>query len=250
MAAPNSRSTLIEYCLRKLGKPVIEINVEQTQIDDRVDEALEYYQEFHSDATIRTYLKHVVTSTDITNRYIDVPESIIFVTKLFPLSGSYLTQGMFSWKYQFHLNDMANLHGFMGDIAYYHQMQQYLELIDMELNGTPQVTFSRRENRLYIHGDFNDQDILEGDYIIAEVYQIVDPDTNTSIYNDMFIKEYTTALLKHQWGQNMSKFEGMQLPGGVTISGKEILAEAKIELDTLRERARLEQELPADFFIG
>jgi hypothetical protein len=120
----------------------------------------------------------------------------------------------------------------------------------MKLNGTPQVQFSRRQNRLYIFGDFADGDIQAGEYIIAEVYQIVDPDTHTSVYNDMWLKEYTTSLIKQQWGQNLIKFEGMQLPGGVTLNGRQIYDDASGEIAQLRENIRLEHELPADFFVG
>jgi hypothetical protein len=148
------------------------------------------------------------------------------------------------------LNDIADLQNFAGDLAYYEQMQQYLSLLDMKLNGTPQVQFSRRQNRLYIFGDFADGDIQAGEYIIAEVYQIVDPDTHTSVYNDMWLKEYTTSLIKQQWGQNLIKFEGMQLPGGVTLNGRQIYDDASGEIAQLRENIRLEHELPADFFVG
>jgi hypothetical protein len=148
------------------------------------------------------------------------------------------------------LNDIADLQNFAGDLAYYEQMQQYLSMLDMKLNGTPQVQFSRRQNRLYIFGDFADGDIQAGEYIIAEVYQIVDPDTHTSVYNDMWLKEYTTSLIKQQWGQNLIKFEGMQLPGGVTLNGRQIYDDASGEIAQLRENIRLEHELPADFFVG
>ena len=251
MANPTSRATLIEYCKRRLGDPVIEINVDEDQLEDRVDEALQYYQEYHSDATVRTYLKHQVTSTDVTNEYIPISSDIIFVSKLFPISSSFNSSyNFFDIKYQMMLNDIADLQNFAGDLAYYEQMQQYLSLLDMKLNGTPQVQFSRKQNRLYIFGDFADEDIKAGEYIIAEVYSIVDPETYTSIYNDMWLKEYTTSLIKQQWGQNLIKFEGMQLPGGVTLNGRQIYDDATGEIERLRENLRLEHELPPDFFVG
>lgn len=250
MANPNSRQGLIDYVMRSLGDPVIEINIDPEQQEDRVDEALQYYQEFHSDATLRTYLKHKVTEDDVTNQYISLDSSITYVSKLFPVKGGTVTKDFFDIKYQLHLNDIANLHTYMGDLAYYEQMQQYLSLIDMKLNGTPQVQFSRRENRLYIHGDFEDKDIEKDDYIVAEVYKILDPNTNTSIYNDRWLKEYTTALFKRQWGSNLIKFEGMTLPGGVTLNGRQIFEDAQQDLERLRESIRLEHEFPADFFMG
>ena len=251
MAVPNSRATLIEYCKRRLGDPVIEVNVDEDQLEDRVDEALQYYQEFHSDATLRTYLKHQVTATDVSNEYIPISSNIIFVSKLFPVSSSFSSSvNFFDIKYQMRLNDLADLQRYAGDLAYYEQMQQYLSLLDMKLNGHPQVQFSRRENRLYIFGDFGDKDIQEGDFVIAEVYQIVDPTTNTSIFNDMWVKEYTTALIKQQWGANLIKFEGMQLPGGVMLNGRQIYDDATGDIERLRETIRMEHEFPPDFFIG
>ena len=251
MANPTSRATLIDYAKRRLGDPVIEINVDEDQVEDRVDEALQYYQEFHSDATVRTYLKHLITADDVTNEYISVANNVLFVSKMFPLTSSFQnSRNFFDIKYQMMLNDIADLMNFAGDLAYYEQMQQYLSLLDMKLNGHPQVQFSRKQNRLYIFGDFADNDIKAGDYIVAEVYSIVDPETHTSVYNDMFLKEYTTALIKQQWGMNLIKFEGMQLPGGVVLNGRQIYDDATGEIERLRENLRLEQELPPDFFVG
>jgi len=251
MAAPTSRATLIDYAKRKLGDPVIEVNVDEDQLEDRVDEALQYYQEYHSDATIRTYLKHQITSTDVSNEYITLSSDILFVSKMFPLTSSFNnSRNFFDIKYQMMLNDIADLQNFAGDLAYYDQMQQYLSLLDMKLNGTPQVNFSRRQGRLYIHGDFQDKDIQADDYIVAEVLQIVDPETHTSVYDDMWLKSYTTALIKRQWGANLIKFEGMQLPGGVQLNGRQIFEDALNDIERLEERIRLEQELPVDFFVG
>ena len=231
MATPNSRATLIDYCKRRLGEPVIEVNVDEDQLEDRVDESLQYYQEYHSDATTRTYLKHLVTATDVTNEYIPISSDIIFISKMFPLTSSFNTsRNFFDIKYQMMLNDIADLMNFAGDLAYYEQMQQYLSLLDMKLNGHPQVQFSRRQNRLYIFGDFVDKDIKAGDYIVAEVYTIIDPTTHTSVFNDMFVKEYTTALIKQQWGMNLIKFEGMQLPGGVILNGRQLYDDATGEI--------------------
>ena len=251
MSSPASRQQLIDFCLRRLGEPVIEVNVDEDQIQDKVDDALQVYQEYHSDATKRIYLKHLVTDTDVANEYISISSDIIYVSKLFPVSSTFQTSwNFFDIKYQMMLNDITDLQNFAGDLAYYEQLQQYLTLLDMKLNGSPQVQFSRRENRLYIFGDFGDQDIKAGDYVVAEVYQILNPDTNTSIYNDKFIKNYTTALIKQQWGQNLIKFEGMQLPGGVTMNGRQIYEDAMNDIEKLLEQVRLENELPPDFFVG
>ena len=249
--AVTSRATLIDYCRRKLGEPVIEINVDEDQVEDRIDEAIEYYQEYHSDATLKTYLKHQITAADVSNEYITISSDIIHVAKLFPLTSTFAnSRNFFDIKYQMMLNDMQNLASFIGDLYYYEQMQQYLSLLEMKLNGLPQVNFSRRQNRLYIYGDFANEDIKEGDYVLAEVYQIVDPETFTSVYNDKWLKEYATALIKQQWGQNLIKFEGMQMPGGVTLNGRQIYDDATNEIEKLRETIRMEHELPPDFYVG
>ena len=251
MAVPSSRQDLIDYCKRRLGDPVIEINVDDDQIEDRVDEALQYYQEFHSDATVRTYLKHQVTQTDLNNEYIPISSNVLTVTKMFPISSSFNSSfNFFDIKYQMMLNDIADLQNFAGDLAYYEQMQQYLSLLDVKLNGTPQVQWSRHQDRLYIFGDFVDGDVKVGEYIVAEIYSIVDPESHTQIYNDLWLKEYTTALIKQQWGQNLIKFEGVTLPGGVTFNGRQIYDDATNEIQQLRERIRLENEMPPDFFLG
>ena len=251
MAVPASRQDLIDYCKRRLGDPVLEINVDDDQIEDRIDEAIQYYQEFHSDATVRTYLKHLVTAADVTNEYIPISSDVLYVSKVFPLSSAFNSSfNFFDIKYQMMLNDVADLQNFAGDLAYYEQLQQYLSLLDMKLNGTPQIQFSRKQNRLYVFGDFQDKDILAGDYVVAEVYKIINPNTHTSIYNDMWLKEYTTSLIKQQWGANLIKFEGMQLPGGVILNGRQIYDDATGEIERLRETIRLEHEMPPDFFVG
>lgn len=251
MALPTNRDELIQYCLRELGAPVLEINVDDDQIEDRVDEALDMYRDFHSDATERIYLIHEITATDVANQWIPISPDITQVVKLYPVNSSFLfSSNMFSFKYQFALSDFHTLHNFSsGTFSYYEQMRQYLSMLDMKLNGTPQVTFSRRGNKLYIWGDFEDGDIVEGDYIVAEVVQYL-PESNTNIWSDRFLLRYTTQLIKRQWGQNMKKFDGMQLPGGVTINGQQLYDEATESLRELKEEMRLEFEEPVDFFVG
>ena len=251
MANPTSRDTLIDYCKRQLGDPVLEINVDEDQVEDRIDEALQYYQEYHSDATIRTYLKHLVTADDVTNEYISIASDILYVSRLFPVSSSFNSSfNFFDIKYQMMLNDIADLQNFAGDLAYYEQMQQYLSILDMKLNGHPQTTFARHQDRLYIHGEFKNKDIKEGEYIVAEVYTILDPDSHTTIYNDLWLKEYATALIKRQWGMNLLKLDAVQLPGGVLLNGRQLYDDATQDIERLRERIRSEFELPADFFMG
>ena len=250
MAAPSTRQTHIDYCLRRLGDPVIEINVDDDQLEDRVDESLEYFREYHSEALQRTFLKHLVTATDVTNEFITIDSAITQVTKLFSIQTGTSTTNFFDIKYQMMLNDMTDIHGTMGNLAYYDMMQQYLGTIDMMLNGTPQTTFVRKQNRLYIHGDFADGDIIAGKFLVAEVYKEINDSDYTTVWNDLWLKEYTTALFKQQWGQNLSKFEGMVMPGGVTLNGRQIYDDATQDIEKLRERIRLEHEMPPDFFAG
>ena len=250
MAKPNSRQTLIDYCLRRLGDPVIEINVDEDQIEDKVDDTLQLYQEYHSDASYRTYLKHEITPTDVTNEYIPISQNVLYVSQMFPINRTFSGVNMFDIKYQMMLNSLGDFLNFSGGLSYYYQMNQYLDTIDQLLHGNPRTTWSRHQDRLYIWGEWQDNDLQAGDFVIAEVYTVVEPDQHTSVYNDMFVKNYLTASIKHQWGTNMSKFEGMQLPGGVTVNGRQILDDATAELEKLEEKLRLEQELPPDFFMG
>jgi len=250
MAVIASRDQLIDYCLRRLGEPVIEINVDVDQIEDKVDDALQMYQEYHSDATFRTFLKHQITQADKDNGYIPVSSNIIFIRELFDINPTFSNVDMFDIRYQMMLNSIGDFMNFAGGISYFYQLEQYLETLDMLLDGSPKVSFARRQGRLYIFGEFGSGDLNVGDYVVAEVYSIVDPQAHTSIYDDMFVKNYTTSLIKQQWGMNMSKFEGMQLPGGVTINGRQLYDDATSELERLEEKLRLEQELPPDFFMG
>ena len=260
MAMITTRQQLVEYCLRRLGEPVIEVNVDEDQIDDKVDDALQVYREFHSDATYRDYYQHQITEDEVARKYISIPHEILFVTKLFPTGGSVIgSSNMFSMSYQFAMSDFASVTdgGGAGNLAYYDQMRSYMELLDMKLNGLPIITWSRRQNKLYLWSDIEDKQLEAGDYVCVECYRAVsetgevgtgaDP---TTIMNDMFMKDFTTALIKQQWGMNMSKFEGMQLPGGVTINGRQILDDANGEIESLRERMRLEYEEPPGFLVG
>lgn len=251
MANPTSRQGLIDYCLRRLGSPVIEINVDTDQLEDRVDEALQYWQEFHSDATYRTFVSHLVGDSDVSREYINIDSNVLWVTRMFRISSSFNTSfNFFDIKYQMMLNDIADMQNFAGDLAYYEQLNQYLSLLDMKLNGTPQVTYVRNQNRLYVHGDFKDKDVQAGEYLVYEAYKTIDPSSFSRVWNDMWLKEYTTQLIKQQWGSNLIKFEGMQLPGGVMLNGRQLYDDATSEIERLREKLRLDHETPVDFFVG
>lgn len=250
MAVVNTREKLIDYCKRRLGDPVIEINVDEDQVEDRIDEALQLYREYHSDGSYRTFLKHQITQTDIDNKYITVSNNVLSVTRMFPIGNTSTGSDMFSVNYQLRLNDMYYLNSFMGELAYYEQMKQYLATLDLRLNGTPQIDFSRALNRLYIQADFEDGSLSVDDFILVEAIVAITPDQAVKIYDDRWLKEYSTALIKLQWGQNLIKFEGVQLPGGVTINARQIYEDAQSDIDKLREELRSEHEMPVDFFVG
>jgi len=248
MAKVTNRNELIDHCMRALGAPVIEINVDEDQVEDRIDDALQYYQEYHADAIIRSYYKHKLTADDITNSYIDIPDSITAVTKLLDF-GSGSVEKFFDVEYNMRLQDMYAFNS-MGrsNIQDYAARTQHLALLDNVINSTELLRFNRHMNRLHIDEGFGDLKV--DDYIVIEAYEIVDPQTYTDVYNDMFLKKYCTALIKRQWGQNMSKFEGMQLPGGVTMNGLQIYQDAVEEIVKLEEEMQLAWMLPDDFLMG
>lgn len=248
MAKPTSRLELIEYCLRNLGKPVIEINVDEEQLEDRFEEALQFYQEYHSDAIIRHYRKHQVTQADIDNKYIDLPNNLMSVTRVLAVENDNRS-GMFSVDYQLHLNDIYDLR-VPGTIINYVMTHQYMNLLDTTFQGLSQtVRFNRHVNRVYIDADWT-ADYHVGDYIVIEGYSTIDPDEYIDVYNDMFLKRYLTALIKRQWGVNMKKYEGIQLPGGVTLNGQQIYDEANDEIQRIEEEMQMKYEMPPMGEIG
>jgi hypothetical protein len=248
MSIPASRQQLIDYCLRRLGHPVIEINLDVDQIDDRIDEAFQFYREFHYDAVELVYLKEQVTANTISNQYITLNDAITGVTRVLPFS-SKTTSGidMFDIRYQILLNDLYSLQS--TDLINYTQIKTHLQLMQDLIVGIKPIRFNKHQNRLFIDLDWGN-DIVEGEYIIVEAYRILDPNTYTDVYNDGFLKKYATALLKQQWGVNLKKFEGVQLPGGVTLNGQKIFDEATEELASLKEEVQNTYQLPVDMFTG
>jgi len=254
MAIPNSRDELIDYSLRALGSPVVEINVADEQVEDRVDEALQWFREKHPDGSRRYYIQHEMTQTDIDNGSVDFDQhELLTIVRMFPINSSSGSTSFFDMKYQMMANDVTDLNNFAGELAHYEQMQQNLSLLDMKLNGTPQITFDRQASKVYFYQ--TKSDFTVGDFIVFEVYGVRDVnegayyDTN-SLWNHSFLKSYATALIKKQWGINMSKFEGMQLPGGVTISGRQIIEDANMEIEQIMTKFREEEDIGAMFFVG
>tara|TARA_B110000858_G_scaffold95497_1_gene110010 strand:+ start:161 stop:904 length:744 start_codon:yes stop_codon:yes gene_type:complete len=247
MAKPTTRGTLQDYCLRNLGAPVIEINVDEDQIEDRTDDALQFYQEFHSDGTIREYLKHELTAADITNSYITVADSVMSVVRMLKINST-TGNSLFDMGYHMRINDIFMLQGLSTQMQTYEQAQQKLSLIDHRLNSEEHVRFSRHMNRIHVDEGFDD--LNAGNFVVLEVVSVIDPGTYGDVYNDLYLKKYLTALLKRQWGANMMKFDGFQLPGGITLNGRQMFEDAIEEIKELEEECRLIWMSPDNFLMG
>ena len=282
---PVSRQELIDYCLRRLGYPVLEINVDDDQIEDLVDDAIQLFNERHFDGVERMYLKYKITQTEIdrgtatnetgstntkgivgtsgtstpiagygattntwyeNSNFIQVPDSVVGIERIFKFDSSSISAGMFSIKYQLFLNDLYYFNSV--ELLQYALTKTYLEDIDFLLTPDKQVRFNKRQGRLYLDMDWGSQSA--DTYLVLDCYRALDPETFKSIYNDIFLKEYLTLLIKRQWGQNMIKFKGVKLPGGIEMNGREIYDDAERALESLKERIKLEYELPPLDFIG
>ena len=281
MAQPASRTDLINYCKRQLGAPVLEINVADEQIDDLVDDALQYFHERHFDGVIQTFLKYKVTQDDIdrgrsrgnskavgivtttasstidgssvtfsfeeNSNYLQVPPSVTGINKIFKFDGSNtVTNNMFSVKYQLFLNDIY----YWGstELLTYAMTKTYLEDMDFLLNTEKMIRFNKRQDRLYLDIDWGS--ITVDDYIIIDCYRLIDPNDFSRVWNDSFLKKYLTALMKRQWGQNLIKFQGVKLPGGVELNGRQMYDDAEKELEIIREQMSNTYELPPFDMIG
>jgi hypothetical protein len=319
MSSPATRQELIDYCLRALGHPVLEINVDEDQLEDRVDEAFQFYRDYHYDAVESVYLKEQITASTLQitgmnaasfsigekitgatsgattfvhaafaanktytkntsgtftagetitgavsgtsatlssltlgnfdNKYITLNDSVLSVVRTLPLSSRSNSISFFDAKYQLMLNNIQSLTN--TDIQYYTMLKMHINLINDLMTGQKPVRFNRHMNRLYIDLTWGEGgDLAIGDYIIIEAFRTLDPDAYTDVYNDGFLKRYSTALIKRQWGVNLKKFEGVQLPGGVTLNGQKIFDEAMEEITVLKQEAQDTYQLPVDFFTG
>ena len=246
MAVPSSRSAFKELCLRRLGKPVIEINVDDDQVEDRIDQALAYYQDYHFDGVEKTFLKHVVTQTDIDNQYIDIPNTTIGVINIFDIGDATSTNNLFNIRYQIALNDLYDLSRY--DLVPFYMNFMNIRMIEEILVGKQPIRYNRHVNKLHIDMDWKKLNV--GDFIVAHVYNKVDGDTYTDLWGDRWLAEYTTCLIKYQWGSNLSKFTGMQLPGGVQFNGADILSQAQIEKDKLEQEMLSSYSLPVHDMTG
>lgn len=247
MAVPTSRAEFKEYCLRKLGKPVIEINVDDDQVEDRIDESLKYYYDYHFDGSEKTYYKHIVTSDDVTNKYITLPENIIGAVRIFRIGDPSLkSNDIFNIRYQIALNDLYQLTS-VSLIPYY-MVMQHLGTVTELLVGEQPIRYNRHMDRLHIDMDWTKINV--GEYLIVEAYLVIDPDTYTDAWGDRWLQQYCTQKIKYQWGTNLTKFTGMQLPGGVQFNGEKILDDAKTEIEKLEEEMINSYSLPVMDMIG
>ena len=282
MAQPSTRSELITYAKRQLGAPVLEINVADEQVEDLLDDAIQYFQERHFDGVYPSFLKYKLTDDDITrgrsrdgetdnigittttatatidggttsfsfnetSNYLQVPDDIIGVTKVFHFDGSNrMSSGMFSLKYQLFLNDVY----FYGstELLTYAMTKTYLEDINFLLTTQKQIRFNKRQNRLYLDIDWSS--VSAGEFLVLDVFRTLDPNDYAKVYNDSFLKRYFTALVKRQWGQNLIKFQGVKLPGGVELNGRQIYDDAMNDLMIIREQMSNTYEIPPLDFIG
>jgi len=288
MAQPTNRQELVDYCLRQLGAPVLEINVAEEQIDDLVDDALQYFQERHFDGVEKVFLKYQITQGDIdrgrarppgapengsgqvgiastsatanivgtattytyyeNSNYLQIPPNIIGVNKVFQFMTTSTGQGMYNVKYQYMLNGVQLWGGAGFDMLSYSMTMSYLETMNFLLNTHKQFGFNQRSDRLYLHVDWSNLKVDE--FLIIEAYRAADGDDYSRIWNDSFLKPYLTALIKRQWGQNLIKFQGVKLPGGIEFNGRQIFDDAVKELEEIKERMTFNYELPPMDMIG
>ena len=285
MAQPSSRQGLIDYGLRRVGAPELEINIDDDQIDDLLDDAIQIFNERHFDGVEEMFLKYKFTQADIdrgkataetdaditagivtttgtstsisgygtttsnffeNTNFIQVPDSVIGIEKIFKFDSSSISGGMFSIKYQLFLNDLYYFNSV--ELLQYSMVKSYLEDIDFLLTPERQVRFNKRQNRLYLDMDFNS--ITENDFIVIDCQRILNPNDFTKVYNDPFLKMYFTALLKRQWGQNLIKFQGVQLPGGIQLNGRQIYDDGVAELAEIRAKMASDYEMPPLDMIG
>ena len=317
MAAPITRTEFKDYCLRRLGFPVIQINVDDDQVDDRIDDALQFFHDYHFDGVEKIYMKHRITQDDIDRKFIYCPDPVIFVTKIFPFDDSNSSINMFDLRYQLRLHDLYDF----TSVSYvsYEITMQHITTLNMLFSGYPQHRFNRHQNKIFLDIDWS-RDATLGEYVVIECYRKLVPDTitltgtvtatNTSnlitgtgttfdqqiiegdiitisgqdaqvnriisptqaylttnlatsvttatatktgvsdVWDDRFLKQYATALIKYQWGTNLSKFAGVQMPGGVTLDGPRIMAEAQVEIDKIETEMQAYNVLPPEILTG
>ena len=247
MAIIGSRQGFKDYILRRLGYPVIDINVDDEQVEERIDDALLKFRDYHYDGTQHLYLPYAVTQTDIDNRYVTLPESIIGVTRIFDVNDSYGAMNLFNIRYQLHLNELFNISSV--SVTPYVVAMRHIEFLEEVFVGKKPIRFNRHMDRLYVDMNWND-DLKVGQYIIIDCYKTVDPEEFPDVWDDPWLKEYATQLVKRQWGEHLKLYEGMNLPGGITFNGQKIWEEANTKVEELEQRVINDYSLPVTDMIG
>jgi hypothetical protein len=256
MPSVNSRQALIDYCLRRLGFPVIEINIDQDQIDDRIDDAIQYWQDYHFDGLQKVYYIKTITQTDITNKYVNLSNvrdaannalDIVGVTRLFPINDSQATINMFDLRYQLRLNELYDFTS--ASYVNYTLTQQHLRSLELLFTGEVPIRFQRHMQRLFIDWAWGTSEAPAGAIMVIECYANIDASVYNRVWNDMWVKNYATALIKRSWGNNLKKFSGLQLPGGVTLNGDKIYEEAIDEISKLEEQMESHYGAPLEFMM-
>lgn len=246
MAIPKTREQFKDYCLRKLGHPVIQINIDDDQIEDRIDEALSYYADYHFDGSEKVYLKHQITEEDKQRGYIETPEDFIGIHNIFAIGASLSSVGMFDIRYQFVLNELTNVSQY--SMTEYFMTMQHISFMQEILVGQQPIRYNRHMNKLHI--DVNWDRIGTGQYIIIEGYQSVNPEQYPDVWKDRWLQNYATAKIKYQWGQHLSKFDNVQILGGITYSGRALMDDAFNEITKLEEEMINSYSLPVADMIG
>lgn len=257
MATITSRSAFKDYCLRRLGFPVIEINVDDDQVEDRIDDALQYWQDYHFDGLQKVYYVKALLPSDVTQRYLDLSTAldtsnnamqIVGVTRIFPLYDSQATINMFDLRYQLRLNELYDFTS--ASYINYTMTQQHLRMLEQNFTGEVPIRFQRHMQRLYIDWAWGSSQAPAGTVVVAECYANIDPTIYTQAWNDRWLKEYATALIKRSWGNNLKKFNGIQLPGGVTLNGDKIYQEATDEINALHAEIGDKYGAPLEFMLN
>ena len=257
MATITNRTDFTNYCLRRLGFPVIDINVDDDQVQDRIDDALQYWQDYHFDGLQKVYWIKVLNQTDINNQYLDATTAqdgqgntleIAGISRIFPLSDSQATIDMFDLRYQLRLNELYDFTS--ASYINYTLTQQHLRSLEIQFTGEVPIRFQRHMQRLYIDWAWGDLEAPVGQVVVAEAYALIDPSIYNLVWNDRWLKEYATCLIKRTWGNNLSKFAGLQLPGGVTLDGKQIYNEACEEIERLEKEMETNYGAPLEWFMN
>ena len=266
MASPNSRAELITYCKRQLGEPVLQVNIDDEQVNNVIDDTIQFFQENCYNGMERAYLFHEITADDKTRfaasvttssgttdwkettNYIPVPDHVVGITRVFGLVSNSIRSNLFGVEYQLFLNDLYAFGSL--DILNYYMNKQYLETLDMVLNNGSfqQFRYTMRRDRLYM--DLDKDFLKTGSNILIECHRLIDPTDATEMYNDMFVKKYATALMKKQWGQNLIKYNNVQLPGGITLNGRELYTDALAEIEKIESEVLSKYAIPPMDMIG